>query len=131
MFLHTLTDDQQTAFLSLAKQFIAADQTLSSEEHNQLELAMAEVGWDFDEEVPDMEMDAIVAEFDTPTAQKVALLELIGIGHADAHFHPDENAFVVKVGARWGIGEDVVRKLESWVQRQLALAAEAEELLAG
>lgn len=131
MFLHTLTDDQQTAFLALAKQFIAADQTLSGEEHNQLELAMAETGWDFDEEVPEMTLEDIVPHFDTPTAQKVALLELIGIGHADQHFHPDENAFVLNVAGKWGIGEDTVRSLESWVQRQLALAQEAEELLAG
>ena len=131
MFLHTLTEDQQTAFLSLAKQFIAADKTLSGEEHNQLELAMAETGWDFDEEVPVMTLDDIVARFDTPTSQRVALLELVGIGHADAEFHPDENAFVVDIAARWGIGEPVVRKLEHWVQRQLALAHEAEELLAG
>jgi hypothetical protein len=131
MFLHILTLDQQTAFLALAKQFIAADEVLSGEEHNQLELAMAEVGWDFDEEVPEMSKEDIAKAFDTPSAQRVALLELIGIGLADQEFHPNENAFVCDMAQRWGIAEGTVPKLLSWVERQIALAREGEDLLAG
>jgi hypothetical protein len=131
MFLHILTLDQQTAFLALAKKFIATDEVLSSDEHNQLELAMAETGWDFDEEVPDMAIEDIVALFDTPTSRRVALLELIGIGLADQEFHPNENAFVCDLASRWGMDTGIVPKLQSWVERQLQLAREGEELLAG
>jgi len=131
MFLHILTDRQQAAFLSLARQFIEADQALSDEESNHLELMMAETGWDFDEEVPVRPLEELVPEFDTPTSRRVALLELIAVGHADEHFHPDEDAFVRDLAGRWDVNAAEVARLEGYVQKQIALIAEAQELLAG
>jgi hypothetical protein len=130
MFLHILNDRQLSAFLSLAKQFIAADEQLSSEESNHLELMMAETGWNFDEEVPDRPFEEAAAEIDSGRARKVTLLELIGVGHADDEFHPAENAFINTLAERWGVPAEEVAQMESWVQRQLALAREAEELIA-
>jgi hypothetical protein len=131
MFLHILTDRQQAAFLSLARQFIEADQVLSDEESNHLELMMAETGWDFDEEVPVRPVDELAPVFETPAARKVALLELIAVGHADDQFHPDEDAFVQDLARRWDVSAADVARLEAYVQKQTALIAEAQELLAG
>src|SRR5688572_17326441 len=114
MFLHTLNDRQQSAFLSLAKQFIAADEVLSGEEYNHLELMMAEIGWDFDEEVTDRPLDELVAELDSGPARRVALLELVGVGHADSHFSPQENAFIRNLAERWGLRPLELERIENW-----------------
>ena len=54
MFLHLFNNAQQTAFLALARQFIEADSKLSDEEHNLIELMYAEMGLDFDTELPSL-----------------------------------------------------------------------------
>jgi uncharacterized tellurite resistance protein B-like protein len=131
MFLHILNDTQQKAFLALAKQFIEADQHLAEEERNLLELMYAETGQDMDEELPSGGIDALLPAFDSRQARAAVLLELIGVGHADQSFHADESAFIRKVAAGLGVGEDEVRRMESWVERQLALAQEAERFWSG
>jgi uncharacterized tellurite resistance protein B-like protein len=126
MFLHLLNDTQQKAFLALAKQFVEADSTLSDEEHNLLELMYAETGLDFDAELPEGDVDTLLNAFTSRQARAAVLLELIGTGHADQEFSAQENEFVRNAAAQLGISEAEVRAMESWVERQLALAQEAE-----
>ena len=126
MFLHVLNDTQQKAFLGLAKQFIECDSSLSDEEQNLLELMLAETGLSFDEEIPPSDPETLASTFDTKQARSAVLLELIGVGHADNEFHADESPFIRDVASRLGVSHDDVMKMESWVERQLALAQEAE-----
>ena len=131
MFLHILNETQQRAFLALAKRFIEADSRLSDEEHNLLELAYAETGLGFEEELPEGEVETLLQAFDSRPARAAALLEIIGIGHADNEFHPEESGFVRKMASSLGVSDEEVKAMESWVERQLALALEAERLLNG
>ena len=126
MFLHLLNDMQQRAFLAVAKQFIEADRRLSGEEQNLLELMYAEMALDFETELPSGDLETLLAPFDSRQARAAVLLELIGTGHADAEFHPEENAFVQKVAQGLGVSTEDVAAMESWVTRQLALAQEVE-----
>jgi uncharacterized tellurite resistance protein B-like protein len=126
MFLHILNDTQQTAFLALARQFIAADQRLSAEEQNLLELAYAETGQDFDVELPTGDLDSLLQPFDSAQSKAAVLLELIGMGHADNEFHADESRLLREVAEGLGVPEAKVRAMEAWVERQLALAQEVE-----
>ena len=130
MFLHILNDTQQRAFLALARQFIEADSKLSDEEHNLLELMYAEAGFDFDEELPEGDRAALLPAFDTPQSRAAVVLELIGVGHADNEFHATESEFVRSVAASLGVPEARVQQMENWVERQLALAQEAEQFWA-
>jgi uncharacterized tellurite resistance protein B-like protein len=126
MFLHLLDDEQQKALLALAREFIEADEKLSDEEHNLLELMYAESGLDFDTELPQAAMEELLPVFDTKQARAAALLEMIGVGHADDEFHPEESEFVRRMAAGLGISEQEVGEMEDWVMRQLALAQEVE-----
>jgi hypothetical protein len=131
MFLHLLNETQQTAFLAIAKQFIEVDRHLSDEEQNLLELMYAETGLDFDTELPEGDVESLLPVFDTRQARSAALLEIIGVGHADQNFHGDESAFVRRMAQGFGVSEDEVRRMESWVERQLQLAREAESFWTG
>src|SRR5437868_2736344 len=126
MFLHLFNDAQQKAFLALARQFIDSDRKLAEGEKNLLELMYAEMGQDFNAELPQGDLASLSQAFDSRQARAAALLELIGVGHADDDFSPEENAFVRQVAQRLGISEGEVDEMDRWVERQLALAQEVE-----
>lgn len=131
MFLHLLNDSQQRAFLALAKQFVEADQTLSDEEHNLLELLWAETGQDFDAELPEGDVETLAAAFDGKQVQAAVLLELITVGHSDDEFHPDESAFIDRLAAALGVDAAKVKEMDGWVTRQVQLAREVEKFWQG
>ena len=126
MFVHTLTEKQQSSFFSLAKQFLHADAVLSAEEKNLLELLVAEAGGDPSAEIPDGDLDELLAAFDSRQSRATVLLELIGMAHADENFCPDESRFILSVGERLGLSREEVNKMNDWVTRQMSLAAEVE-----
>ncbi len=130
MFLHLLNEPQQKALLALTKQFIETDRNLADAEQNLLELMYAESGLDFGEELPGDSLETLAAAFDTKQARAAALLEILGVGHADEEFSPEESAFVSNLAEHLGLTEDQVRAMESWVSRQIALAREAESFWA-
>jgi len=127
MFLHLFTEDQRKAFLALAKQFVEADAALSNEEHNLVELMYAEADIPFETELPEGDVPALLGAFDTRQARAAVLLELIGAGHADRDFSADENAFVSKVAKGLGVGDEELRRMEDWVERQVGLAKDVQE----
>lgn len=130
MFLHILNDRQQRAFLALAQRFVEADSHLSSEERNLLELMRAEMGLSFDDEIPSADTRELLQAFDTGQARAAVVLELLGVGHADEHFSPEESALLNEVAQSFGITPEKLARFDDWVQRQLALAREAEEFWA-
>jgi hypothetical protein len=127
MFLHLLNDTQQRAFLALARQFVEADQNLSDEEHNLLELMWAETGLEFDAELPPGDVDALAPAFDDRQSRAAVLLELIGVGHADEEFHAEESSFIERLAAAFGTDAAEVKEMESWVTRQLQLAQDVQK----
>lgn len=126
MFLHLLNETQQKAFLVLAKQFVEADRQLAEEEQNLLELMWAETGLEFDPELPAGAGEDLLPVFDSRQARAAVLLELIGVGHADQEFHPDESAMLAKIASAFGVEEEELRRMDGWITRQLALAVEVE-----
>src|SRR5438067_2175410 len=115
MFLHLLNDTQQKSFLVLAKQFIEVDRKFADEEQNLLELMYAEMG----------------RGFDTRQARASVLLELIGVGHADQEFSPEESALLGKIAGAFGVSQEEVAAMDDWVQRQIALAREVDKFWSG
>lgn len=127
MFLHLLNDRQQLAVIGLTRHFIEADSHLADAEQNLVELMMAEAGLSFDEELEPVAMDDAIRELNSRQAKAAALLELIGVGHADDQFHAAESLFLRDLAGRLGVKEDELQRMESWVERQNQLAREAEE----
>lgn len=77
--------------------------------------------------LPEGDLETLAAAFDTTQSRSVVLLEIIGVGHADADFSPEENDFVRRLATAFGIPEAKVGAMESWVTRQMALAQEVEQ----
>jgi len=81
-------------------------------------------------QLPEGDLETLAGAFDTSQAKAVALLEIIGVGHADADFSPEESDFVRRLATAFGISDAKVGAMESWVTRQMALAQEVEQFWA-
>lgn len=127
MFVSQLSPPQQRAFLQLATLLVAVDGEISPEEQAMLsEIAMTTVDWVPREDVP---IAVILQVFDSKRSQASALMELIGLAHADTVYGPEEQAFISELATRMKISTIRLAQMESWVVRQLALVREGFELL--
>lgn len=80
--------------------------------------------------LPEGDLETLAAAFETAQSRSVVLLEIIGVGHADADFSPEESDFVRRLATAFGISDAKVGAMESWVTRQMALAQEVEQFWA-
>ncbi len=83
-----------------------------------------------DPDLSGSDIEDLASFFNTEQARSVVMLEIIGVGHADNDFSPEENEFVGRLASAFGMREEKVRAMESWVTRQLALAQEVEQFWA-
>ena len=125
MFLASLTEPQKEAFLSLASKFIASDGKLQIDELNMLTLMKHEMELSAVNQPIDEPMETLYAYFDTHKTKVIALLELVGLGHADNEYDTTESEFIRAMAHSLGFTDEDVLVYENWVQRQLALTREA------
>lgn len=127
MFVHHLNREQQAALLYLAREVAKADGFL-----HELQLGLVEVLKKQSEagvEETEISIEALPKLFDTEKAKCSLLLELIGVAHANHEYHVNEKDLIGRYAEALGVDVDKLFELESWVERQLALYAEAGRLL--
>ena len=127
MFLAKLSPPQQDAFLQLAAQLVAVDGEITPDELEMLsEIAMGATDWVPQDDLP---IAGLVAAFDDTVSRRAALVELIGLAHADTVYGPEEREFIADLARRMSVSPARLAQLEAWVVRQLALTAEGLALL--
>lgn len=131
MFLGSFTDDQKRAFLVLADAVINADRRLAPQEEAMVALMRIEMGLSPDEPVPVMGEAAAVSAFDSRRARVAAMLELNGLGMADAEMAAEEHAVLTRIGAAFGFSEAETSGQRDWVLRQVMLVHEAGAMMSG
>lgn len=131
MFLGTLNNDQKRAFLVLADAVINADRRLALQEEAMVAQMRAEMGLPPDEPVPAMDEATAVAAFDNRRARVAAMLELNGLGLADAEMAPEEAVVLARIGTAFGFSEAEGLGQRDWVLRQIALVHEAGAMMLG
>jgi uncharacterized tellurite resistance protein B-like protein len=129
MFLHALEPAEVHAFLGIAKHLIDADGRRDDAELRMLRFAEAETGVGA-ADVPSCAPSASVAQVvRTRRSRRAVLLELLGLAYADGEYHPHEREVIRAVSALFDVGDAELVKMEDWVQRQIALAAEANRFM--
>lgn len=131
MFLNRLGAQEQETFLSAAARLMAVDGVHEAEQAAMRTLLVSAgmpPTWEPDQETP---LPELLGQIVSAEARRATLLELLGMAHADTVYGPEERDFIQGAAAIMGISEVEVALMESWVARQLALAAEAERLLRG
>lgn len=155
MFLAELEETEKQAFVELANRFMCSDGTKGDAEARMLEQMRSQM---WPTSVPEEgSTAAIVAATvlgkskwlmrstfsdDTPIAdllscftsrasRSIALLEIIGLGHADANYCALEEEFVNEMATAFQIPLADVAAMENWVLRQLTLVNEARAIING
>ena len=131
MFLDRMNQDEKCSFLALADAFIRCDEKLSKEETQLIQCLAREAGLS-ESNIPDnRDLATLSRTFDSRPGRVCALLELIGLGHADSNYLLEESQFVKNLATEWEINETELAVLENWVLRLLALLAEVQTIIDG
>jgi uncharacterized tellurite resistance protein B-like protein len=131
MFLNRMTDQEKCSFLGLADAFVRCDDELSERETALIQCLADEAGVSKSEMTTSADPIDLARTFKTRSSRVCALLELIGLGHADSDYSTDESQFVQQLASEWGMSEAELAVLENWVLRLLAVMEEAQSLIEG
>lgn len=131
MFLDRMSDNEKHSFLALAHAFIRCDDELSTEETKLIQSLAKEAGLSEPGLPAPTDIATLSDAFADRSSRICALLELIGLGHADSDYSAAESQFIGELAAKWEIGETEVELLENWVLRLLALMAEVQTIIDG
>jgi len=127
MFLSMLEPMQQEAFLFLAREFLAVDEEISSEEQNIYDQMAREMG--FEKSAPRFifSHDAAVETLTTRKSRVIVLAELLNTAYVDGE-RGVEKKYIQGLAEEIGIPGATLTKIEDWVSRHVALMNEAIEL---
>ena|ERR1017187_6490482 len=127
MFLNNLTLNEKKAFLTLAKEFILVDGVLSPEEEDFIAIMKSEMGVEHGFSKGEKSRKELFELFTSRRSRISAIIEMQGLGYANMEYHMQEVAFINDMAKSFGISEDELSGIDSWVVRQVALLHEAGE----
>ena len=131
MFLDRMNENEKRSFLALANAFIRCDDELSTEETELVRCLTKEAGLSEAGLPAATDIATLSDAFSDRSSKICALLELIGLGHADSDYSAAESQFIGQLAAKWEIGETEVELLENWVLRLLSLMTEVQTMIDG
>ncbi len=124
VFLYDLTEEERSAFPTLARAVIHADQRLCSHEHDYLERLQRELIV----EAEQLSFDQALAAFRTPAARRAAYCELLAIAWIDEGFADEEAVLLERIAGEWRLSPDDQVAIHQWVHEQTAHVARARQL---
>lgn len=129
MFLTILNKTQRKAFWIIANAFVTADGNVDPLEKAMLDHMKHEMEL---EGVPLMKGKTLashLSNFDSRPAQAAALLEILGLAHADADYSVKECEFVRFMAESFRISQKELAAMEDWVKRSCEVIAEAQSFM--
>jgi uncharacterized tellurite resistance protein B-like protein len=129
MFLSTLNQKQQEAFLNLAHSVVVSDGDLTTAEDVMLLDMRREMDLAPTKEAHYVDVDGADKIFDTRRSRIVALISLIRLGYADGAFEVEEKSFIKRLCNLFDISNEELSLLENWVRRLISLEREAQQLM--
>ena len=127
MFVELLNKRQQSVLLHYALEVMLADSRIASEEHVLVETLQSQSQPGVEPEMVPVED---LADVFLDQKRRVAfLLELISVGYVDEEYGSSESNLIREIADALDIDDDRLATLESWVERQFALALEARLLM--
>lgn len=127
MFIQNLSVKQQAVLLYLAHEVANADGF-----SDEIQLGMTEI---LRAQMPEVSAEAKVeiselsGLFKTQREKHSLLLELLGVAHANQEYHSNEKDLIGQYADALDVSTEQLAGLEDWVEKQLALSIEAEQLL--
>lgn len=123
MLLMQLQSKEKFAFLELAHHLARVDGNYGENEYDIIQEYCAEMGIDdmieYDEE--SFELESLLKEFKSKKSQKILLLELMILVHADDKFHFKEDELVNEIAEFYKMDKQILEHYSSWGKAVTAL----------
>lgn len=128
MFVQNLTKEQQGVLIYLAKEVAQADGYADELQVGMVEILkkQSEIGV-AEKEIAINELNSL---FDTKLVKYSLLLELLGVALSNDEYHTNEQNLIFQYATALEVSKDELNLLEKWVEKQLALQKEINQLLA-
>ena len=132
MFLNGLTDSEKSAFYTLAKGTIDADENIADNETLLLEQYLQEMSMTV-EQVRPLSFDEAVNIFSEASKEKgrQIYIELFALAMCDTDFAPEEAEFLSAIAAKLDISEKTQTDLQDCVLSLLQVYGRMNELIKG
>ncbi|MEK6199306.1 MAG: TerB family tellurite resistance protein [Psychrobacter sp.] len=127
MFVQNLNKNQQSVLLYLAREVAKADGNLHELQVGVMQIIRAQCESSVEER--EVSLDELSEVFDNERVKCSLLLELIGIANANSEYHVSEKDLIGKYAQVLGFSANKLNLLDKWVEKQLVLMAEVEQLL--
>jgi len=131
MFMHDLSTTEKEASLALIHALAEADETVSAQEEEALQLFSNEAGIDVNGSLSLMSVDDALEALERQKARVSIMLELLMMAHSGQEYHPEENQFIQQVAEKFNFSKARLIRMKNWALRQVSLVKEAEEMRQG
>ncbi len=130
MFVQNLNERQQGVLLHYADEVMRTDRRIDAEEL--LAMDMLRNQTEPGVKAEDVPIEALPGLFKDRLSRVSFLLELVGMGYANESFDATQSEFVNQIARVFAFHENgTVEAIEQWVQDELALMKQAQQLMEG
>jgi tellurite resistance protein len=132
MFAELLTTREQHQLMKLVAYIAAIDGEVHEQEIEFIQTLNARLQLDptnWFEEIEDLKLGEICAEFERDKAKRIVLTELINASFADGDYSESERAGLRAIAGSMAVDETGVVALEQWVERGVRWQREGRKLL--
>lgn len=130
MFVQNLNERQQGVLLHYADEVMRADRRIDAAELMAMDMLRNQTEPGVKAE--DVPVEALPGLFEDLLSRVSFLLELVGMGYANEDFDPTQSELVNDIAKVFSLHENgVIEAIEKWVQDQLALMKQAQQLMEG
>lgn len=123
MFLVNLTDEQKSAFLSLAQNLVSADGVVNDDEASMLEQYKQEMSLPASTTIPHQGIDQCMEVFKTASSmvKKQIVFELVALACADNNYAREEHHLLEDVGTALELDAYFLGECRAYVRELTAL----------
>lgn len=130
MFVQNLNERQQGVLLHYADEVMRADRRIDAAELMAMDMLRNQTEPGVKAE--DVPVEALPGLFEDRLSRVSFLLELVGMGYANEDFDPTQSELVNDIARVFSLHENgVIEAIEKWVQDELALTKQAQQLMEG
>lgn len=130
MFVQNLNERQQGVLLHYADEVMRADRRIDAAELMAMDMLRNQTEPGVKAE--DVPVEALPGLFEDRLSRVSFLLELVGMGYANEDFDPTQSELVNDIARVFSLHENgAIEAIEKWVQDELALMKQAQQLMEG
>ena len=127
MFVQYLNERQQGVLLHYVDEIMRVDNAVDADELVHIDVIRKQVEPGVKAE--DVPVEKLSEIFEDRTSRTAFLLELVGMGYVNEDFDPRQSKLVADIAEVFGVDDDALSDIKSWVQELFSLVKIAHRMM--